>query len=125
MEKKRILLIDDDGALLRWMKLALERTGNYEVASEQNGAAALQTARSFKPQIIFIDLNMPNVEGSTLAHEIRSDSAFKRIPIVFLTGAVTIEEVERSGGKIGGEFFLAKPIDVARLVKCIGERLGS
>ena len=124
MEKKKILLVDDEESLLRLLKRVLEQKG-YEVAVEQNATQASQKAREFKPQIIFIDITMPEMEGSAVASEIRSDSTLKQVPIIFLTGAVSSEEVESSGGKIGGEFFLAKPIDANKLVHCIEEHLTS
>ncbi|MFH1800712.1 MAG: response regulator [Candidatus Omnitrophota bacterium] len=124
MEKKRILFVDDEEALLRMFKRVLEQKGGYEVAVEQNAKLALQKARDFKPQIIFIDIMMPEMEGSALAFEIRSDPALAQVPIVFLTGAVSAQELARTGGEIGGQFFLAKPVDIKQLMDCIEERLG-
>lgn len=124
MQRKRVLFVDDDEAVLRLFKRMLEQKGGYEVALEQNAKCVLQRARDFHPQIIFLDITMPDAEGSTVAMEIRSDPAFSKVPIVFLTGAVNSEEVEGSGGKIGGEYFLAKPIElnalVNRIESCIG-----
>jgi CheY-like chemotaxis protein len=125
MEKKKILFVDDEEALLRMFKRWLEQKGGYEVAVEQNAQLALQKARDFKPQIIFIDINMPGMEGGHLASEIRSDPALAQVPIVFLTGVVSTQEVEQRGGEIGGQFFLAKPVDIKQLVDCIETRLSS
>jgi DNA-binding response OmpR family regulator len=115
--------VDDEEMLLRLFKRTLESTGRYVVATEKNGALALHLAQNFKPQMIFIDISMPEIEGSALAHEIRSHADFKQIPIVFLTGSVSPEEVGVSGGKIGGEFFLAKPVDPKQLLKCVEAHL--
>lgn len=123
MEKRKVLFVDDEEMFLRMLKRLLEQKGGYEVAVEQNPNLALQKAHNFRPQIIFIDITMPDMDGSTVACEIRSDPALAQVPIVFLTGAVRAREVALAGGKIGGEFFLAKPVDIGQLVNCIEERL--
>ena len=124
MNKRKILFIDDDEAILSWLKLALERAGEYEVATESQSKSAMQTVRRFKPEMIFIDISMPEKDGSTIAYEIRENQAFSEVPIVFLTGAVSADEVERSGGAIGGQTFLAKPIDMKKLIAYIDQYLG-
>ena len=124
MELKKVLFIDDDEVLLRLFKRMLSDTTRYEVLTEQEGKNALHTARAFKPNIIFMDLNMPDIDGSALAGEMRSDAQLAKIPVIFLTGAVMADEVKESGGKIGGEFFLAKPLTQQDLLNCIEEHLG-
>ena len=124
MNKRKILFIDDDEAVLRMIKLVLERTGEYEVATQSKSQLAMLKVRQFNPEMIFIDINMPEKEGSELAAEIRAEHYFSTVPIVFLTGAVSIEEVEQSDGRIGGELFIAKPIDMEKLVDCIKQNLG-
>ena len=123
MVKRRILFIDDEEAILRWLKLALERTGEYEVMTESQSQLAMRTVRQFKPEMVFVDINMPEKDGSSIAFEIRENPDFAKVPIVFLTGAVSNEEVEKSGGEIGGQLFLAKPIDMKKLVACIQQCL--
>ncbi len=125
MEKRKILFIDDNEALLKWIKLALERTGKYEVAVEQSGKSGLSTARSFKPEMVFIDITMPDIEGSAVAREMVSDPLFSKVPIIFLTGAISQAEAEHTGGKIGGQYFLAKPVELRQLISCIEKHLGS
>ena len=123
MSKRRILCIDDDEAILRFIKFALERAGEYEITTQSNSQQAMQTVRQFKPEMIFIDINMPGKDGATLAAEIRAERNFSTVPIIFLTGAVSNEEVERSEGRIGGQLFLAKPIDMEKLVHIIKQHL--
>ena len=123
MNKKKILVIDDEKAILSLLKVALERTGRYEVATLDKGQAALATARTFKPDIVFLDINMPDMEGSAVAYALRSDEAFVNLPIVFLTGSVTADEVAESGGQIGGQEFLAKPINLSLLTACIDKHV--
>ena len=121
--RKKILVIDDEKAILNWVKLALERTGKYEVSVLSNGLEAVQHVRIFRPDMAFIDINMPEVEGSAVAYNIHSDPAFAKLPIVFMRGQVTAEEVKQAGGQIGGQEFMAKPIDLAMLMACIDMHL--
>jgi len=125
MEKKKILFVDDEEALLRLFERILEQHSEYEVAVEKDARLALRRARDFGPHIIFIDINMPEMEGSALAVEIKSDPTFARVPLVFLTGAISAKEVERSGGDIGGQLFLAKPVSCKQLIDCIEKCLHS
>ena len=123
MGKKRVLFIDDEAVLLKLFERMLTSADGYEVLTEQEGKRALQTARSFKPDIIFMDINMPDVDGPAIVGSMRSDPGLSKVPVVFLTGAVSEEEVQESGGSIGGEFFLAKPLTQQQLVRCIEEHL--
>ena len=123
MNKRKILFIDDDEAVLRMIKLVLERTGEYEVATQSKSQLAMLKVRQFNPEMIFIDINMPEKEGSALAAEIKDDRQFSTVPIIFLTGAVTNEEVERSHGMIGGQQFIAKPINMEKMLDCIKQNL--
>ena len=121
MSKKRILIVDDEVNLTQMVKLNLEASGEYEVEIENRGMEALETAQAFKPDLIFLDLIMPDIEGSEVARYIRSDRNLKNIPIVFFTATITSEEVNHTGGVVGGETFLAKPVSLKQLIKCIEE----
>lgn len=119
MAKKKILIVDDEESLGRILKLNLEETGQYEVRVETEGTKAFPAVQEFRPDLIFLDIMMPDREGSEVAEQIRSDSVLGKIPIIFLTATVTAEEVGSSGGRIGGQLFLAKPITVSQLIECI------
>ena len=62
-EKKRILLVDDEPSITRLLKLNLEQTGDYEVATENVSKAALATAEEFRPDLILLDVMMPDLDG--------------------------------------------------------------
>lgn len=117
--KKRILLIDDEPAFTRLMKLNLEANGTYDVQVENDGRKALAAVRSWQPDLIFLDVIMPDIDGGQVASEIRADPRLKAIPIVFLTAVVSKNEVVERGDVIGGQVFLAKPVTVADVVQTI------
>jgi CheY-like chemotaxis protein len=117
--KKRILLVDDEASFTRLMKLNLETNGNCEVRVENDPKQAVATARSFKPDLIFLDIIMPDTDGGEIAATMRAEKTLKETPIVFLTAVVSKNEVIQRGDVIGGQTFLAKPVSVADMVKTI------
>ena len=120
MRKKRILLIDDEPSFTRMLKLNLEETGAYEVRAENRGTQGLATARQFKPDLILLDVVMPDINGGDVASQIEADRNVKNTPIVFLTGAAKKEEE----GIIAGRTIMAKPVTVDEVIDCIERNLG-
>ena len=124
MRKKRVLIIDDESNFTWILKLNLERTGAYEVRTENQGSRGLIAAREFRPDLIFLDVMMPDLDGSSVAVQLKDDQATARIPLVFLTATVAREETEAQGGMIGGYPFLAKPVTLQQVVACLEQYLG-
>src|SRR6266853_2655170 len=114
-EKACILIIDNNRDFTHSAKLALERTGRYFVCEENDASKAHQTAQGLKPDLILLDIAMPEIDGGEVAARIESDPTLHRRPIVFLTALVTKAEA-RSGLQIQGHPFLAKPISIPELV---------
>jgi len=121
-EKPRILMIDNSRDFTRAAKLALERTGRYSVWEENEPARAHQTAQRVQPDLILLDIAMPETDGGEIAARIESDPTLHRTPVVFLTALVTKAEA-RSGLQIQGHPFLAKPISIPELVAGIERNL--
>ncbi|MEI8234076.1 MAG: response regulator [Verrucomicrobiota bacterium] len=119
---KKILIVDDEAGFTRLMKLTLQKTGEYEVIEENDGAHAWQAARRVRPDLILMDIVMPNVDGGDAAAQIRKDPELTAIPIVFLTAIVSKKETP-PGGRIGGFPFLSKPVSLDALKACIQENL--
>ena len=117
--KKKILVVDDEVVLTKMVKMNLERTGNYEVHTENEGKKALQAARDFKPDLIFMDVMMPDMSGDEVIAEIREDDKLANIPYVFMTAIVSKAETEDMGRNIGGNEFLAKPAKTEELIATI------
>ncbi len=117
--KKRILVVDDEPKITRLIRLNLEQTGEYEVREENRASHAVQAARDFSPHLILLDVLMPGLDGGQLASEFQATPQFREVPIVFLTAAVTRDEVNSHGGYVGGMPFLAKPVDIPELIDCL------
>ena len=122
VKKKKILIVDDEESFTHVVKLNLEATGSYEVCVENNSLAAIDTARKFRPDFIFLDIIMTGKEGSEIANELVGDSVLQSTPYAFLTATVTPEEVNTFRGTIGGHSFLAKPVDTQQMIQCIENR---
>src|SRR5580700_1745212 len=121
MNKKRLLIVDDESGFTRLLKLTLEKTGNYIVREENDGTNAWLVAREFRPDIIFLDIVMPKIDGGDVAQQIRSDPLLAKVPIIFLTAIVSKRE---TSNEIGGFPFLAKPVSVEAINQCLKEHLG-
>lgn len=119
--KRRIFIVDDEAGFTRLVKITLERTGSYDVLEMNDSGQAWLAARDYKPDIIFLDIVMPRVDGGELAQQIRSDPLLAHVPIVFLTAIVSQQESNHS---IGGFPFLAKPVSLEAITRTIDELLG-
>ena len=120
--KRRILLVDDEVSLSQILKTGLEACG-YEVQSENEPARALQVVRAFKPDLIVLDIQMPGKDGGKVEQELHDQEDVGKIPIIFLTGMLSKEDIARSEGEQAR--VLAKPVSIVELAKCIEERLGT
>ena len=125
MGKKRILVVDDETSITRLLKMNLELIGNYEVREENSGARAIETAREFNPDLILLDVMMPDLDGGDVAAALKQDRALRKTPVVFLTAAVKLEELSAAGGKIGGRTYIAKPLNVKGVIGIIEKALAS
>ena len=119
MAKKKILIIDDEKDFCAMVKLNLERNDEYEVRVESVPGYALETAKYFKPDLIFLDLVMPDLDGLSVFNQLQEDRELQHIPVVFLTAIMSKEEVEHCKGIASEQIVLAKPIKLADLVECI------
>ena len=120
---KRILVVDDEARMTRMLKLSLERTGKFIVRTENKGANAINAARAFKPNLILLDVMMPDMDGEDVAAKIKEDEELNDIKIVFLTGLLTKDETCNTGKKIGRFMFLAKPVRDDDLINCIENQI--
>lgn len=122
MKKTRILVVDDEPGFTRLLKLVLHR---YEIREENDPTRAYETALSFRPDLILIDVIMPGMDGGNLAAMYRADGLLRHVPIVFLTAVVSTSESGHGTKHIGGFPFLAKPVSPQELERCIEEQIAA
>jgi DNA-binding response OmpR family regulator len=123
MEKKRILIVDDEASFTRMVKLNLEKTGQFEVREENKATYAVAAAREFKPDLIILDVIMPNLDGGDIFGQLQNDRHLKGTPVIFLTATVSPREAGVKGFNSGGALFLAKPVTLENLMACIQEHI--
>ncbi len=117
---KTILIADDDPGVLEFLHDSLSQAG-YSTVEASNGVDALKKARSHSPDLIVLDVNMPQLDGFTVCETLRNQSATARIPILLLTGlSGHLARVAGLGG--GANDYIAKPVTPEELISRI-ERL--
>jgi CheY-like chemotaxis protein len=114
-EKRRVLIVDDDSASTHLVKVLLERAGAYVVLEENDAAKAFETTRNFRPDVILLDIMMPQTDGAEVAAQIDADPELQSTPIIFLTALVTEPET-KAGLRIEGHRSIAKPINIPELI---------
>ncbi|HEX5691677.1 MAG TPA: response regulator, partial [Roseiflexaceae bacterium] len=107
---KRILIIEDEPDIQAVARLALEVVGGYAVAVCSSGNEALATALAFTPDLILLDVMMPNMDGPTTLQHLRSDAALQTTPVVFMTARVQPQEIANYRS-LGAVDVIPKPFD--------------
>lgn len=118
MRRPRVLIIDDEPKFARLLRLNLEATGRYEARELVHSFQAMALVRLFRPDVILLDVVMPDVDGGQLVRALQSDPATKDIPIVLLTGLLSEEYIKRDY-HVTGLPCLLKPIHLQELVACL------
>lgn len=114
MSKQKILLVDDEPDILEIIGFNLEKEG-YEVFTAPNGKKALEIARREKPDLVLLDVMMPEMDGMDTCRELREDSALKDTLIAFLT-ARNEDYSQIAGFDAGADDYISKPIKPRVLV---------
>ena len=123
MARKRILLIDDEEAFTRVLKTYLDQAGAYETAVQHSGRAGLLAAEVFRPDLILLDVIMPDMDGAAVAERLAQNPRTKHIPVIFLTAIVSREETMARAMPMAGHTFMAKPISGKEVVACLRQQL--
>lgn len=120
-KKKTILVVEDETDTLVHLSNILRRSG-YEVIATDKGREGLEFAQKFLPDLILLDIVIPDMSGSDIAFTLSQDPAAANIPIIFLTGILTKEE-EFSIKKAGKHLLMAKPITGKELLEMVRRAL--
>jgi len=121
-QNRRILIVDDDRDGTHLIKILLEKISHYLVLEENDAAKAHESARDFRPDLILLDVMMPQIDGGDIAAQIDADPELQRTPIIFITALAT-EAQAKAGISFQGHPVLAKPINILGLINRIEENL--
>jgi two-component system, OmpR family, alkaline phosphatase synthesis response regulator PhoP len=113
--QKKILVVDDDSELVELLRFNLQKAG-FCIGTASNGVEALKKARSIRPDLILLDLMMPELDGLAVCEILRRDNATRLIPIIMLT-ALLGEMGRVAGLECGANEYLTKPFSPRKVVE--------
>lgn len=114
MDKKKILLVDDSSTTLMMERMILNK-GPYELLTAKDGEEAVEKAASEKPDLILLDIVMPNMDGFEACRKLRESEETREIPIIMVTTRGEAENVEQ-GYELGCNDYVTKPINSLELM---------
>ena len=122
MSTSKILVVDDEPFICRSLTFVLKK-GNYEVLEARNGEDALAAIREHKPDLVFLDVMMPKVNGFEVTQAVRSDAALGDVKIILLTAKG--QECDRAVGKsAGANDYMTKPFSPSKILDRARQILG-
>ncbi len=116
-EKPCILLVDDEEAIIKTVRARLEASG-YRVLTAMDGTEGLEKARGEHPDLMILDLMLPNLDGYHVCKLLKGDTRYRKIPIIMLTARAG-EKDEKLGYESGADAYLRKPFQTQELLSAI------
>lgn len=113
-----VLIVDDDPFIRKLVATTLEDVAGFELAEAANGREALEVASRQPPQLVFLDIDMPEVDGYEACRRLRAQPDTAQATIVMLTAAIG-EEAEREAEAAGADLFLSKPFSPLALLQLV------
>jgi len=119
--KKKILIVEDEAAIADGLKarLSIEK---FDVAIASDGVTGVEKARKLQPDLIILDVMLPDIDGFEICRILKRESATKAIPILFLTALPHIKDADQAYA-VGGDDFLNKPYSNDRLIEKVKKLL--
>lgn len=112
-----ILVIDDEAEITEIIETFLKDAG-YQVLVENSSVMGIERAKSFKPDLILLDIMMPFMDGYEVCEELKKNKETENIPVIFLTGKDARSD-EGKSFKAGGDMFIKKPFNCERLLEIV------
>ena len=117
MAKKKILIVEDEESLLKLESILLTSKG-YDVRGASNGQEALDAIAEEKPDLVLLDIMLPEIDGFEVCQRIKDDPATKEIPVIMLTAKKSREDMAR-GEKVGADWYITKPFKSVMVIETI------
>ena len=119
-----VLIVDDDQFIRKLIATTLEDVSEFDLHEAADGVEALEVARRARPSLVFLDVDMPRLNGIETCRQLRQHEATAGATIVMLTAALG-DSVESDAEQAGADLFLTKPfspLELLRLVEQLGDR---
>lgn len=117
---RRVMIVEDDPAIAELLFRTLDRF--YEVYVVNDGAGAVPVAMEVRPEVILLDVNLPNMDGFAIAQQMKDSPALARIPIIFLTARDRSLDVVK-GIQAGAKHYITKPFKIDDVLKKVQKLL--
>jgi DNA-binding response OmpR family regulator len=117
----KVLIVDDDPGIRMLLSKFLQREG-FETIMAQNGLEGVETAKKLQPDLIIMDVVMPQMDGLTAARLIKFYKPLSEVPILFLTAKDADKEIELAQ-EVRAEVYITKPFDVRQVIDVVRETL--
>lgn len=122
MSGRKVLVVDDEPFIARSLAFVL-RKGNYEVFEARDGAEALELIARERPDLVFLDVMMPKIDGFQVVEQVRADSTLDSVRIVLLTARG--QEADRVRGvELGADAYVTKPFSPTKILEQARALLG-
>ena len=119
---KKILVVDDESAIAEAIQLNIESLGRYKVLTELRGSCVIETAKKFQPNLILMDIMMPDITGVDVAKALKGISELRTTRVVFITSMLKKGEEQKNID--GMQAIFAKPIGKSDLVAIFKQEFG-
>ena len=120
--KRKVLVVDDDKDLVDLIVDVLEKDGRFETRTVNNGFDAGMMVKEYRPDIIVLDVMLPDINGKEVCLRVRSDSSLESVKIVCISGMVEEDRIEELR-EAGANDFLPKPFDIDTLIERMCQQL--
>jgi CheY-like chemotaxis protein len=121
MKEKKILLVDDDAVNLKILMNILDNN-EYSIIQASGGLEAVEMAKNFHPDLIILDIVMPDIDGGEVANILKNNPSTKNIPIIFLSSLIK-EEEEKYSSRRDGIYLMSKPCNRDQLIRIARQQL--
>lgn len=114
--KRKVLIVDDDEDLVELMQDVFERDGRFDIRTANNGFDAGMLVKEFRPDLVILDVMLPDINGREVCQRVRSDRTLDEVKIVCVSGMVEMDKVDDLR-TAGADDFLQKPFEADKLVE--------
>lgn len=114
--KRKVLLVDDEPEIVEIINRSLEEDGRFEVRIAANGFDAGMMVKEYRPDLIILDVMLPDINGKEVCHRVRADTNLEEVRIICISGMVEEDKIQELK-LAGADDFIHKPFDVEVLIE--------